>query len=100
MRYNSTKCRAQLMVEVGIRWGETPRQVARWVDVTLTMVGNSEAPHALTGVPEGLLAGLEPGKFYMDMSTVSPEASQRLALRQITRIQYLKIAGDGCIWQS
>ncbi len=100
MGYNRTKGRARLLLEVGIRWGETPRQVARWVDVTLTMVGNSEAPHALTWVSEGLLAGLEPGKFYMDMSTVSPEASQRLAFRQITRIQHLRIAGDGCIWQS
>ncbi len=89
MGYNRTKGRARLLLEVGIRWGETPRQVARWVDVTLTMVGNSEAPHALTGVPEGLLAGLETGKFSVGMSTVSPEASRRLAtqaLMQISRI--------------
>ena len=79
MGYNSTKCRVQLLLEVGIRWRETPRQVARWADVTLSMLRNSEAPHALTGVPEGQLAGLEPGKSSMDMSTVSPEANRRLA---------------------
>ncbi len=79
MGYNRTKCRAQLLLEVGIRRGETPRQVARSADVTLTMARNFEAPHAVTGVSEGLVAGLEPGKISVEMSTIGPEANRRLA---------------------
>ncbi len=58
MGYNSTRYRAELLLKLGMRWGNSPRQVARWADVTSTMARNSEAPHAVTGVPEGLLAGL------------------------------------------
>ena len=103
MGYNRTKSRAQWLLELGMRWGDTPREVAQWADVTLSMVRDTEALLAVTGGPEGLLAGLGPGKFYVDMSTVSPEVCRLLAtqgLRQITRIQYFRITGDGCIWQS
>jgi 3-hydroxyisobutyrate dehydrogenase-like beta-hydroxyacid dehydrogenase len=43
------------------------------------MVTNTEALQAVTSGPEGILAGLGPGKIYIDMSTVSPAASQALA---------------------
>ena len=79
MGYNRTESRAQWLLRLGMRWGDTPRQVAQWADVTLTMVRDTEALHAVTGGPDGLMAGLGPGKFYVDMSTVSPEASRRLA---------------------
>ena len=60
-------------------WGETPRDVAQTADVTMTMVKDTEALLAVAGGPDGLLAGLGPGKLFLDMSTVSPSASQRLA---------------------
>ena len=79
MGYNRTRSRAQWLIELGMRWGDTPREVANFADVTLSMVRDTEALRAVTGGPDGLFAGLAAGKFYVDMSTVSPEASRQLA---------------------
>jgi len=77
--YNRTRSRAQWLLDLGMAWGETPRAVAQSSDVILSMVRDTEALHAVTGGPDGLLAGLSPGKFYIDMSTVSPAASKQIA---------------------
>ena len=78
--YNRTRSRAQWLLDLGMAWGETPRAVAQSADVTLSMVRDTEALHAVTGGPDGLLAGLGPGKVYIDMSTVGPAASKQLAV--------------------
>jgi 3-hydroxyisobutyrate dehydrogenase-like beta-hydroxyacid dehydrogenase len=49
--------------------------------VVFSMVTNGAALEAITDGPDGLLAGLGPGKVYVDMSTVSPSASRALAKR-------------------
>ncbi len=77
--YNRTRSKADWLLEAGMQWGESPRVVAEAADVTLSMVANTAALHAVTGGPDGALAGLGPGKIYVDMSTVSPAASQELA---------------------
>src|SRR6266700_6313752 len=77
--YNRTKSKAQWLLEAGMRWGETPRAVAEAADVIFTMVTNTAALHEVLGGPDGVLVGLGKGKIYIDMSTVSPAASRRLA---------------------
>lgn len=79
--YNRTKSKADWLLEEGIQWGKTPRAVAEAADVTFSMVTNTKALHAITGGPEGVLAGLGAGKIYVEMSTVSPAASKELATR-------------------
>jgi 3-hydroxyisobutyrate dehydrogenase-like beta-hydroxyacid dehydrogenase len=79
--YNRTRAKAQWLVDLGMRFAESPREVAAASDVTFTMVTNSAALAAVTDGPNGLLAGLSAGKFYIDMSTVSPEASRALAAK-------------------
>lgn len=77
--YNRTKSKARWLLDIGMRWGEAPRAVAEVADVTFSMVTDTVALQAVTGGPDGLLAGLGPGKIYVDMSTVSPAASRELA---------------------
>ncbi len=79
--YNRTRSKVQWLVDAGMHWGATPRVVAVNADVTFTMVTDTAALHAVTQGPEGLLAGLGPGKIYVDMSTVNPAASRELATR-------------------
>ena len=43
------------------------------------MVTDDAAVEAITSGPDGILAGLEPGKVYVDMSTISPQASREVA---------------------
>jgi 3-hydroxyisobutyrate dehydrogenase-like beta-hydroxyacid dehydrogenase len=79
--YNRTKSKAQWLLDSGMRWGETPREVAEIADVIFTMVTNTHALHEVVEGEHGILAGLGKGKIYIDMSTVSPGASRRLADR-------------------
>ena len=77
--YNRTKSKAQWLLDLGMKWADTPAEAASASDVTITMVTNTEALHAVTSGPNGLLAGLRPGTIYVDMSTVSPASSRELA---------------------
>ena len=76
---NRTKSRAQPLIEHGLRWCETPREVAAVVDVIFSMVTDDAALEAVTSGSDGILAGLRPGQVYVDMSTVSPRASRTVA---------------------
>jgi 3-hydroxyisobutyrate dehydrogenase-like beta-hydroxyacid dehydrogenase len=78
---NRTKAKARPLIERGLQWRESPREVAAAGDVVLSMVTDDEALEAITAGPRGLLAGLKAGQVYVDMSTVSPQASRRLAER-------------------
>src|SRR4029077_1888132 len=77
--YNRTKSKAQWLLYAGMKWGDTPRSVAKAAEITITMVTNTQALQAVTSGPDGILAGLAEGKIYIDMSTVSPAASRELA---------------------
>jgi 3-hydroxyisobutyrate dehydrogenase-like beta-hydroxyacid dehydrogenase len=83
--YNRTQSKAQWLLDLGMRWGDTPRAVAAAVDVAFTMVTDTAAVHAVTGGSKGIVAGLGPGKLYIDMSTISPAASRALA-EQVTEM--------------
>ena len=79
--YNRTAAKAQWLVGAGLRLAPSPRAVAEAAEVTFTMVTDTSALRAITEGPDGILAGLGPGKVYVDMSTVSPRASRDLASR-------------------
>ena len=79
--YNRTKSKAQGLIDQGMHWADSPREVAAASDATFVMVTNSAALESVANGPDGLLAGLGSGKLLIDMSTVSPAVSRALALR-------------------
>ena len=79
--YNRTRSKAQGLLDRGMKWGDTPRAVAEAADVVFVMVTDSPALEALADGPDGLLAGIGPGKLIIDMSTVSPAVSRAVAAR-------------------
>lgn len=83
--YNRTRAKAEWLLDAGMRWGESPREVAAGADVVFSMVTNTAALEAVVNGPDGILAGLGPGKVYVDMSTVSPAFSRTLAGRVAER---------------
>ncbi len=83
--YNRTRSRAQELLQAGMRWAESPAAVARAAEVTISMVSDTAALRAITEGEEGLLAGLGPGKVYVDMSTVSPAVSAEVAAQVAAR---------------
>jgi 3-hydroxyisobutyrate dehydrogenase-like beta-hydroxyacid dehydrogenase len=78
---NRTPSKAQPLIERGLVWHATPREVAAAAGVVFSMVSNDAALTAVAAGPDGILAGLGPDKVYVDMSTVSPAASVGLAAR-------------------
>ncbi|MFL5663694.1 MAG: NAD(P)-dependent oxidoreductase [Ktedonobacteraceae bacterium] len=79
--YNRTQSKAQWLLDAGMQWGETPRQVAEMADVTFSMVTNTTALHEVLDGNDGILAGLAPDKVYIDMSTISASTSREIAER-------------------
>jgi 3-hydroxyisobutyrate dehydrogenase-like beta-hydroxyacid dehydrogenase len=77
--YNRTRAKADWLIKKGMKWADSPKAVAASVDVIFSMVTNSIALQAIVEGPDGILAGLTPGKIYVDISTVSPEYSRSVA---------------------
>jgi 3-hydroxyisobutyrate dehydrogenase-like beta-hydroxyacid dehydrogenase len=78
---NRTRAKANALIEQGMIWRDTPREAAVGAQVVFSMVTDDAALAAITSGPDGILAGLWPGTVYVDMSTVSPQASRELARR-------------------
>jgi 3-hydroxyisobutyrate dehydrogenase-like beta-hydroxyacid dehydrogenase len=98
---NRTKAKVEPLIERGLIWRDTPREVAAAADVVFTMVTDDDALVAVTSGPDGILAGLEAGKVYVDMSTVSPRASRKVAEQVLSRgAQMLDAPVSGSIPQA
>jgi 3-hydroxyisobutyrate dehydrogenase-like beta-hydroxyacid dehydrogenase len=77
--WNRTRDKAEPLLEAGASWADSPRQVAERGAIVFTMVTNTAAVQAVAEGDDGILAGLEPGKVYVDMSTASPANTRALA---------------------
>jgi len=78
---NRTRSKASALIDRGLIWRDTPREVAEAADVVFSMVADDAALAAVASGPDGILAGLQPGALYVEMSTVSPGASRELSRR-------------------
>jgi len=76
-----TRTHARGLVHEGLRWCETPREVAEAADIVFTSLPDDGVLETVASGPDGILAGLAAGKIWVDMSTVSPRASRELAER-------------------
>lgn len=81
--YNRTRAKAESLIQAGMLWKNSPKEVAQAADITLSMVADTAALSSVTDGDNGILAGLSAGKIYVDMSTVSPEVT-RLIARRVT----------------
>ena len=79
--WNRTAQKGEALIAKGMRWGDSPREVAQSSDVLFSMLTDAAAVEAVAGGPDGLIAGLRPGAVYADLSTISPDASRALAER-------------------
>ena len=73
------------LVTAGAIGCTTPAEAARRAEVTFTMVSDTKDVEQVflgrEGGPDGVLAGARPGTLAIDMSTISPAATRRLAAR-------------------
>lgn len=79
--YNRTRSKAQWLIDRGMRWADSPREVVEAAGITFSMLTDSAALEEVVAGPGGVLAAIAPGKIFIDMSTVSPAISRELADR-------------------
>ena len=72
---------AQELIEQGLQWRDSPREVTEAANVVFTSVPDDGALEEVASGPDGILAGLAEGKTWVDVSTVSPQLSRDLAGR-------------------
>src|SRR5664279_218364 len=79
--WNRNPGRAAPFAALGASVAATPREAVASADVVCTMLSDPAALEAVADGPDGLVAGLLPGKIWLDFSTVTPEASRRAAAK-------------------
>ena len=77
--YNRTKAKAQPLLDAGMKWADSPRAATEAGEVVFSMIADNRALRAVTEGDDGIIAGLNAGKIYVEMSTVSPAAIRELA---------------------
>ena len=77
--WNRTRSKMTPLLERGAAAAESPRDVAARSDIVITMVADTPDVRAVILGPEGVLHGVRPGSIVVDMSTISPAATQEIA---------------------
>jgi 3-hydroxyisobutyrate dehydrogenase-like beta-hydroxyacid dehydrogenase len=72
---------AESLEHEGLRWCDTPREVAQAADVVLTSLPDDDVLEGVASGADGILAGLAAPKIWVDLSTISPHVSRELAVR-------------------
>ena len=77
--WNRTASKMKEIVELGAKPANSAKEVAQRSEVTITMVAGPSDVEQVILRKDGVLEGLKPGSAVMDMSTISPEVSKRVA---------------------
>lgn len=77
--WNRTAAKAEPLRAAGAKVSKGPAHVAAEVDVVITMVSQPNDVEQVVLGPDGVMEGLRPGSVLIDMSTVSPATSRKLA---------------------
>jgi 3-hydroxyisobutyrate dehydrogenase-like beta-hydroxyacid dehydrogenase len=79
--WNRTKAKADQLVEKGMAWADSPRELAAGAEVVFSVVTNSDAVRSVALGDDGVISGLSPDSVYLDMSTIDPDVSRDVATR-------------------
>lgn len=77
--YDIVPASVKEIVAAGAKAGSSVKDVSRQVDVVISMLPDSPDVEAVAFGPEGVIENIRPGCTYVDMSTISPTVSQRIA---------------------
>src|SRR3990167_2492739 len=77
--WNRTAAKMEPVLRLGAKAGNSPAAVAAESDVVITMVSQPNDVEQVVLGPDGVLDGIRSGAVLMDMSTVSPATSRKLA---------------------
>ena len=69
---------ARPFLDIGAKWGESPKQMAENVELIITCLPYPSASAAVIEADDGVLAGISKGKIWAEMSTTDEEEVKRL----------------------
>ncbi len=77
--HNRSRAAVEELVAQGAAEANSPAEVARASEVVFTCLPNSPDVELVALGPQGIVQGLQPGAIYVDMSTISPVVTKRVA---------------------
>jgi 3-hydroxyisobutyrate dehydrogenase-like beta-hydroxyacid dehydrogenase len=77
--WNRTRSKADPLIELGMLWADTPREVAAASEFVFSMVTDARAVQAIALGDDGVISGLSPHGLFLDMSTIDPLVSREIA---------------------
>jgi 3-hydroxyisobutyrate dehydrogenase-like beta-hydroxyacid dehydrogenase len=77
--WNRSRDKADALIAQGMRWADTPRDVAAQSEIVFSIVTDAKAVRACALGPDGVVTGIKRGGIYIDMSTIEPEESRAVA---------------------
>ncbi|MCI0417808.1 MAG: 2-hydroxy-3-oxopropionate reductase [Acidobacteria bacterium] len=77
--YNRTTSKAQDLVAMGARQAGSPKEVAENSEIIITMVADSPEVEAVVLGTAGVIEGVKAGSIVIDMSSISPIVTQKIA---------------------
>ena len=77
--FTRTKSKAKPAIDTGAAWADSPAQAAQNSDVVITCVPDTPDVEAVLLGPDGVIEAAREGLICIDMSTISPDATRRMA---------------------
>lgn len=79
------RARVRMLADVGARGAASPREVGALCRYVITSLPSSPHVEAVLAAADGVMEGMAPGGTLIDMSTIDPGATKRLAARAAER---------------
>jgi len=77
--YNRTASKMQNLVEAGAKAADSPARAAANADIIITIVSDSPDVEQVILGENGVFQGVKPGSVVIDMSTISPAVTRKIA---------------------
>ena len=77
--WNRTESKMRPQLEAGAKKGRSPKDVAENSDIVIDMVTDSKDVEEVILGPNGVIHGAKPGTIVVDMGTISPAVTRRIA---------------------
>lgn len=77
--WNRTAARAAPLIDAGMKWADSPAEVAADSEIVFSIVTDGAAVRSVALGDGGVLSGIAPGGIYVDMGTIAPDVTRAVA---------------------
>jgi 3-hydroxyisobutyrate dehydrogenase-like beta-hydroxyacid dehydrogenase len=77
--WNRSRERATPLIDQGMLWADSPRDVAAASEVIFSIVTDGAAVKTVALAEDGVIAGMKPGSVYIDMGTIAPDVTRAVS---------------------